>query len=152
MKKRNLIDEYHDDYDDIVNQIKQLDSQYLNDSNNPDYQKQREVLEEKKQYVQGLFEEQLHREEVLPNKAEQLSERLKALHFQIDDLQVEIEKEKKNIVNEENFDDKLIHSIVGSLNNCKREIEKVFHVLLNCNRIERVSRRKDLFICIRRRL
>ena len=105
MKKRNLIDEYHDNYDDIVNQIKQLDSQYLNDSNNPDYQKQREVLEEKKQYVQGLFEEQLHREEVLPNKAEQLSERLKALHFQIDDLQVEIEKEKKNIVNEENFDD-----------------------------------------------
>lgn len=125
MKKRNLIDECHDDYDKIVNEIKQLDSQYLSDSNNPDYQKQREELEEKKKYVQGLFEEQLHREEVLPSQAEQLSERLKALHFQIEDFQAEIEKEKKNLVNEENFDDKLIHSIVGSLDNCKKEIEKV---------------------------
>lgn len=126
MKKVNLIDEYKDEYDHVVAEIKQLDTQYLvsGQQNEEEYKKKRMELNQKKTDYNRLFEEQMQRDENLPSHIEHLEERLKALNFQIDNLQMEVEDERHVVNYHMDFNKKTGDSLISCLDDCKTEVKQ----------------------------
>lgn len=126
MKDVNLIDQYKQEYDAISNEIKQLDNEFLlnEKASDPQYIQKRERLHHKRLNYVALFEEQLRREEELPEKKKDLEERLQAVVFEIDELLVDIGKEEKVVVYHMDHSDKTRDSVIESLQNCQQQIEK----------------------------
>lgn len=126
MKKVNLIDEYKDEYDQVVAEIKQLDTQYLvsGQQNEEEYKKKRIELNQKKTDYNRLFEEQMQRDENLPSHIEHLEKRLKALNFQINNLQMEVEDERHVVNYHMDFNKKTGDSLISCLDDCKTEVKQ----------------------------
>lgn len=122
----NFIDQYKQEYDQVIASIKQLDNEFLlqNPSRNEEYQKKREELNQKKQYYTVLFEQQLQKEEEYPGKKKELEERLKALIFQMEELQKEIADERRVIGYHLNHNERVKNSMLSSIGDCKHFIEQ----------------------------
>lgn len=126
MKKVNLIDKFKDEYDQIVAEIKQLDTQYLvsGQQNEEEYKKKRMELNQKKTEYTRLFEEQMQRDESLPSRIEHLEEKLKALNFQIDTLRMEVEDESHVVNYHVDFNKKTGDSVISCLDDCEAEVKQ----------------------------
>lgn len=126
MKKVNLIDKFKDEYDQIVAEIKQLDTQYLvsGQQNEEEYKKKRMELNQKKTEYTRLFEEQMQRDESLPSRIEHLEEKLKALNFQIDTLRMEVEDESHVVNYHVDFNKKTGDSVISCLDDCEADVKQ----------------------------
>lgn len=126
MKKVNLIDKFKDEYDQVVAEIKQLDTQYLvsGQQNEEEYKKKRMELNQKKTEYTRLFEEQMQRDENMPSRIEHLEEKLKALNFQIDTLRMEVEDESHVVNYHVDFNKKTGDSVISCLDDCEAEVKQ----------------------------